>query len=207
MTGALQSLRDPRVRLGVGVATLAVAGTAVKADRVGPVEAGLFRSVNTLPDRWAGPVWLVMQGGALAAVPAAAATAWACGRPTLARRLLVGGVTTWGLAKAVKLAFRRPRPAGLLVQTRRRGRNEPGLGFVSGHAGVAASLCAAALPEFGPGGRRAAVAAAVSVAIARLYVGAHLPLDVLGGAALGVAIEAAVELGEAYCTEGTARRP
>jgi undecaprenyl-diphosphatase len=184
----------------VGIATLAVAGSVVKTDRVGPVEAGLFRSVNALSDRWAGPVWIVMQGGALATVPAAAAAAWACGRPTLARRLLIGGVTTWGLAKVVKLAFQRPRPARLLTQTRRRGRNERGLGFVSGHAGVAASLCSAALPEFGPGGRRAAVAAAVSVAAARLYVGAHLPLDVLGGAALGVAIEAAVELGEACCT-------
>jgi undecaprenyl-diphosphatase len=172
----------------------------VRTDRVGPVEAGLFRSVNALPDRWAGPVWIVMQGGALATVPAAAATAWTCGRPTLARRLLVGGVATWGLAKVVKLAFQRPRPAGLLAQTRRRGRNERGLGFVSGHAGVAASLCSAALPEFGAGGRAAVVATAVSVAAARIYVGAHLPLDVLGGAALGVAIEAAVELAEASCT-------
>lgn len=203
MTGALHHLRDPRVRLGVGVATLAVAGRAVRTDRVGPVEAGLFRSVNALPDRWTGPVWIVMQGGALATVPAVTATAWACGRPALARRLLVGGVATWGLAKVVKLAYRRPRPAGLLAQTRRRGRNEGGLGFVSGHAGVAASLCSAALPELGPGARRAVVATAVSVAVARLYVGAHLPLDVLGGAALGVAIEAAVEIGEA-CGTGRA---
>jgi glycosyltransferase 2 family protein len=34
----------------------------------------------------------------------------------------------------------------------------------------------------------------VVVCLARIYVGAHLPLDVLGGIALGLAIGAAVRL-------------
>ena len=34
----------------------------------------------------------------------------------------------------------------------------------------------------------------VLVALARVYVGAHLPLDVVGGAALGVAVAAGVHL-------------
>jgi undecaprenyl-diphosphatase len=38
------------------------------------------------------------------------------------------------------------------------------------------------------------VSAAVLVALARVYVGAHLPLDVLGGAALGLAVAGAVRL-------------
>jgi undecaprenyl-diphosphatase len=70
------------------------------------------------------------------------------------------------------------------------------LGFVSGHAAVATSLCVAAFPELGSTARRALVVAAVTVGIARVYIGAHLPLDVLGGIALGVAVEAAVELCE-----------
>jgi membrane-associated phospholipid phosphatase len=32
------------------------------------------------------------------------------------------------------------------------------------------------------------------VGLTRVYVGAHLPLDVAGGAALGLAVEAAAEL-------------
>ena len=39
------------------------------------------------------------------------------------------------------------------------------------------------------------VGAAGFVCLARMYVGAHLPLDVVGGAALGVAVGAIARLG------------
>jgi membrane-associated phospholipid phosphatase len=117
-------------------------------------------------------------------------------RPALARRLLVTGSATWVLAKVVKRCIERPRPAALVLETKRRGREQAGLGFVSGHAAVASSLCAAALTELPWPARPAAVATAITVGVARVYIGAHLPLDVLGGVALGVALEAAVELAE-----------
>jgi undecaprenyl-diphosphatase len=137
-----------------------------------------------------------MQSGNFLAAPAAAAVALGSGRPNLARRLLVAGPTAWALAKVVKAHVQRPRPGVLVLDTRRRGREQSGLGFVSGHAAVASSLCLAALPELGSPGRRAAIAGAITVGLTRVYIGAHLPLDVLGGIALGVAVEAAVELAE-----------
>jgi membrane-associated phospholipid phosphatase len=88
----------------------------------------------------------------------------------------------------------RPRPAGLLPGTRTRGRDAAGLGYLSGHAGVAVALCAAALPRLGPAGRVLVLACVPAVGLTRIYVGAHLPLDVVGGAALGLAVEAAVAL-------------
>ena len=63
--------------------------------------------------------------------------------------------------------------------------NAAGLGYLSGHAGVAVALGAAALPRLGPGGRALTLAAVPVVGLTRIYVGAHLPLDVAGGAALG----------------------
>jgi glycosyltransferase 2 family protein len=53
---------------------------------------------------------------------------------------------------------------------------------------------AAALPRLGPGGRALTLAAVPVVGLARIYVGAHLPLDVAGGAALGLVIDAALTL-------------
>jgi len=197
MKGAARStVTDPRVRLAVGIAGLALARAAVRGDDIGPLELRVFRTVNHLPDGLRAPLWIVMQSGTLAAVPLAALTARASGRPRLARRLLVGGTTTWALSKLVKQSVRRPRPTTLLADTRPRGRAQSGLGFVSGHAGVAAGLCAAALPELGPRGRRLAIAIATTVAASRLYIGAHFPLDVVGGAALGLAVEAALDLHE-----------
>ena len=102
-----------------------------------------------------------------------------------------GGSATWALAKAVKQIVRRPRPATLLPGIRCRGRDASGLGYLSGHAGVAVALGAAALPRLGPGGRALTLAAIPLVAVTRVYVGAHFPLDVAGGAALGLAVNAA----------------
>ncbi|MCW2613776.1 MAG: superfamily, partial [Frankiales bacterium] len=52
----------------------------------------------------------------------------------------------------------------------------------------------AALPHLGPRARHVAVTGVVLVALARVWVGAHLPLDVVGGAALGAAVAACVLL-------------
>jgi glycosyltransferase 2 family protein len=193
-TRARSPMTDPTLRLAVGIGGLALAGAAVRGGDIGPVELRIFRAVNRLPDGLRGPLWLVMQTGTLAAAPAAAFVATASGRPRLARRLLVGGATTWALSKVVKQWVGRPRPTTLLADTRPRGRIQSGLGFVSGHAGVATGLCVAALPELGPRGRRLAIATAAIVPLSRLYVGAHLPLDVVGGAALGLAVDAALDL-------------
>jgi undecaprenyl-diphosphatase len=50
------------------------------------------------------------------------------------------------------------------------------------------------LPHFGPAGGALTLGAIPAVGLARVYVGAHLPLDIVGGAALGLAIDAAVAL-------------
>ena len=155
-----------------------------------------FRVVNDLPDSLYPPAWVIMQLGALGAAPAAAGAAWLAGDRKLAGRLLVGGTGTWALSKVVKRMVRRPRPAILLPGTRCRGREATGLGYLSGHAGVAVALGAAVLPRLGPAGRVLTLSAIPAVGLTRVYVGAHLPLDIAGGAALGLAIDAALALAQ-----------
>jgi hypothetical protein len=61
-------------------------------------------------------------------------------------------------------------------------------------AGVASALSAAALPHLGPAGSALALLALPAVGLTRIYTGAHLPLDVAGGVALGLTVEAAMAL-------------
>jgi glycosyltransferase 2 family protein len=69
-----------------------------------------------------------------------------------------------------------------------------GLGYVSGHSAVAVALATVANPFLGRRARRVAWTLAACVCVARIYVGSHLPFDVVGGAALGWAAGALVLL-------------
>ena len=65
---------------------------------------------------------------------------------------------------------------------------------MSGHSAVAVALATVASPFLGRRARRVAWTLAALVCVARIYVGSHLPFDVLGGAALGWAAGALVLL-------------
>jgi membrane-associated phospholipid phosphatase len=185
---------DPRIRLGAAAAVMLITAVAARQEQVSPCEARTFRAVNDLPGSLYPAAWLVMQLGTLGAAPTAAGAAWLAGDGELAARLLVNGTGTWVLAKLVKRLVHRSRPAGLLPGTRCHGRPATGLGYLSGHAGVATALSAAALPRLGPAGRALALLAIPAVGLTRIYAGAHLPLDIAGGVALGLTVEAAAAI-------------
>jgi glycosyltransferase 2 family protein len=191
---ALDLLADPRVRLGLGSAVTLVTALLARRNRVGYCEAKAFRAVNGLPDPLYIPAWIIMQLGTLGAAPAAAGVALLAHDRQLAGRLLAGGTGTWALSKLVKQMVGRPRPATLVTGTRSRGRDASGLGYLSGHAGVAVALGTAVFPRLSPSGRTVVVAVVPIVGLSRIYVGAHLPLDITGGAALGLAVDAAAAL-------------
>jgi undecaprenyl-diphosphatase len=185
---------DAGTRAAVGAATVALTAAVLNRRSVGRREEAIFRAINDLPDRLFAPVWLVMQLGTLGTAPIAASIASLCGERRLGVRLLLGGTITWALSKVVKRAVRRPRPGMLIPDTRIRGREATGLGYLSGHAGVALALGATAWPEMSPPARLAMVVLVPLVGVARVYVGAHLPLDVAGGFALGLTVGALVDI-------------
>jgi membrane-associated phospholipid phosphatase len=174
--------------LGVVVAGGWLARRSVPSQR----EQRWFAWLNQLPVTWFPPVWLVMQLGSLGGVVTASAAAAAAGEPRVARRAAVAGTTTWLAANVVKQLARRGRPASVLDVTRVLGREQSGLGYPSGHAAVTTAMAVAVAPVAPRQWRGAIVAAPVVVSLARGYVGAHLPLDLAGGVALGVAAGAAV---------------
>ena len=181
-------------RLIGGVLLLLVSGAFAAPGRVGTIEKALFRSVNGLPGSLYGPLWLVMQMGQLLAIPGTAVAALVWRRERLALELTMSGLSAYLLAKVIKTGIKRGRPEALLGSVSLRGAHAGDHGFVSGHTADALALAGAAVPYFGTRGRAIIWALPALVGGARIYVGAHLPLDVSGGAGLGFACAAAVHL-------------
>jgi uncharacterized membrane protein YbhN (UPF0104 family) len=139
-------------------------------------------------------VWPIMQLGNIVAVPVAAAASAIFRRFQLAIGILIGGGAAYYLAKVVKDLVVRGRPFELLSGVHIHGAAATGRGYPSGHASVVAMLAVVAWPYLARRGRWVVCGLAVLVCLARMYVGAHLPLDVVAGAAIGVAVGAAVRL-------------
>jgi len=182
------------VWLGLGAALLLLSALPVHADSISALEGDAFRRLNDLPSLPFVVVWVPMQLGNLLVVPIAVVAALAMRRWRLALGLGLAGVGVYALAKVVKHYVLRGRPGTLLDDVIVRGAEPHGLGFVSGHIGVVTALALVAVPWLPRWGRWAVAAAVVLVFLARMYVGAHLPLDMIGGAALGLGVGAAVRL-------------
>ena len=181
------------LRVVLGLVVLGLGLLAVERDRLTGFERDLFRLVNDLPAVLGPFLVVVMQGGNVVAGPLAASAALLTRSRRMAFDLAVAGPVAWFAAKAVKGVVERPRPGGLLDDVLRYGSSD-GLGFISGHTAVAAALATAAAPYLSRRWRRVLWAAAWAVGIARVYEGAHLPLDIVGGAAAGWVVGACIHL-------------
>lgn len=172
-----------------GVGVLIACAQVVHPGRSPALERDVFHLVNDLPDFLYWPVWLVMQLGNLLAVPAVALVAVFLRRWSLAAAILLAGVGKTYLSRVVKDLWTRERPAAVIDDVIRRGdASAAGEAFVSGHAVIAFALAVLVHRYLPPKHRWIPWALATGVAIGRVYVGAHLPLDVLGGAAVGTSL-------------------
>jgi membrane-associated phospholipid phosphatase len=182
------------VVLVASLAAFAVCAVVAADGRVGPVERATFHVVNGLPE-WLYQPMVVFQYLGVLAMPLVVATgALAFRRWRLAAALVLVVPLKLALERVVKLLVQRERPGTTVPDAILRGVHPAGLSFVSGHAIITfaiAGLLALVLP------RRWGVVAFVLAtlnAVARVYLGAHNPLDVGGGAAVGLAIAAALDL-------------
>jgi undecaprenyl-diphosphatase len=198
---ALTSIASPtttKLFLFWAIGIVFVAGARIaKRPGIGEGEERWFGWINRLPDGWFPPLWVVMQLGSLGGVVGVSSALTASGRRVAARRVAVSGTAAWAGAKVVKRFVGRGRPV-VVTQTRILGREQTGLGYPSGHSAVTAAMALVVAPELGPCPRRVLWLIPAVVASTRLYVGAHLPLDVVGGAALGVACATATRLAEGF---------
>lgn len=131
-----------------------------------------------------------MQAGTFGTVPAVSILALLFGRRRLAAVLAVGGTIAWVGAKLAKPLGGRARPEGVLPDVTLRERIEGDLGWVSGHTAVATTLAFVAGEELPRAAAPVLAGVVGTVGFGRMYVGAHLPHDVVGGAGLGMMISA-----------------
>jgi glycosyltransferase 2 family protein len=186
----VRTRRLGRFTLGAGLFLVSLA--EARRDRLPDYEERVFRTVNRASDRIRVPVRAIMQAGTFATVPAVSALALVTGRRRLAARLAVGGTIAWVGAKLVKPFGGRARPQGVLPDVTIREGIEGDLGWISGHTAVATTLALVAAEELPPTARPLLVGIVGSVGFGRMYVGAHLPHDVVGGAGLGLMISATI---------------
>jgi membrane-associated phospholipid phosphatase len=172
----------------IAVGVLVLASLPVDGDRAPDLEVDVFRFIQGFPDFLRPAMWAVMQLGNLLAAPALAVAALIWRRWWLAAGFLVLAAGKLFFARVIKDLVVRHRPEVLLNDVIIRDDFGAGKAFVSGHAAIAVGIAMIAHPFLGRGWRIVVWTLAALVCFARVYVGAHLPLDVIGGAALGVAL-------------------
>jgi membrane-associated phospholipid phosphatase len=158
-------------------------------------EAAAFHAINGLPGNIRPFIWALNQYGTAITIPLAAVAALLFRKWRMALSLAVSGVAVYWLAKIIKDYVARGRPAALLDGVMERETFAPlSLGYPSGHAAVAWAITIVVLAYLGRPWRIVAVALGIIVPLYRMYVAAHLPLDLIGGAALGVTVASLLNL-------------
>ncbi len=187
--------RDDIVALIVGAFLIAICAAIAHDGRVSALEARVFHWVNGLPEGLYPFMNRLQLLGVLGIGPVVAVVALVLRKWRLA---LAAALVTVGKLAAERLIWKvveRSRPGTTIVDAIVRG-NTPttGLSFVSGHVILITGLAWVVLPYLRGWWRVVPWVAVALVILARMYLGAHAPLDVTGGFAAGLVVGGAVNL-------------
>ena len=181
------------VRVASGAAVFALTWREATAEELPAWEEPTFRAVNRLPEGGR-LVWPVMQFGSFAAIPVVTvAVDRLTGDRRFAATVGAAGLAAYLGAKVVKKRVGRGRPGDVYAEINRR-EDAKGFGYPSGHAAEAAAMASVIASRLPLAWQWAPVAVVASVSTGRLFFGAHLPHDVLGGAAMGTLLGGTLNL-------------
>jgi undecaprenyl-diphosphatase len=168
---------------------------AVAPGTVGDLERRAFTVVNGWPDALRAPLWLVQTLGVLGLPLLVAAGALALRRWRLALALvLLVPLKLLVEREVLKALVQRERPGSTIPGAVLRDVPSAGLAFPSGHAVIAFGVVVLLAPYLRRRWVLVVVALAMANSVARVYLGGHAPLDVIGGAGAGAALGAVLNL-------------
>jgi undecaprenyl-diphosphatase len=188
--------REDAVVALAGIAVLGAGMVAVRNGNVTGFERSVFRAVNDLPGVLYPVLWPFQQLGTIVIGPIAAIIAAILRKFRLAAALVVATILKLGLERAVKKVVTRERPGTSIGRTVHLRGNVSlhGESFVSGHAVLVTAIACLVVPYLRGRWKLVPWAVVGVVLVTRVYVGAHNPLDVICGAALGLAIGGCLNL-------------
>ncbi len=190
--------RDPRyvfVLIGSALIFLITCLQVLSKGLFDSVERPIFYFFNSLPHSLHGVMYGITQFGSLASLPIWIAVGWYLINRRGALSVVYAGVLAWILAKVAKTLVHRGRPHDLLHQVYLfTSEKFHGFGFPSGHATFSAACATILYYQVPKKYRKYLLLMVLLVGISRMYLGAHFPLDIVGGWALGAFIGASVAM-------------
>jgi membrane-associated phospholipid phosphatase len=183
------------VAIAVGTLGLVVTAPVAAAGEPSSTEIAVFRWFNDPPGVLGAVVGLVnplLRPGGLTLMIGAAVVLLFLSRRDVFWPLVTcatgAGILAYVIDNIVKHVVDRGRPSVYLSGVLYHGypTDPRGSGYPSSHTAVVVAVVVGAWPWLNRPWRVGGVAASVAIALNRMYVGAHFPLDILGGIAVGL---------------------
>ncbi len=177
---------------GLGAALFAISALLLKTGAVG-WDVSLFQVLNEVPPTLASVLTplshLFLPAGIIAVVTLAVGYVVARNRSVLPVAAgAAATATAWVLSHVAKAIADRPRPYEVVASAVLRQQPAHGTSFPSTHTAVTLAAVIALVPFLPHAPAAVAIAYAVLMGWSRVYLGVHYPLDVLGGAGIGMAV-------------------
>ncbi|MBC7708213.1 flippase-like domain-containing protein [Polaromonas sp.] len=190
--------RDARYIFVFLISTLLFAVTYFQARTNGlfdSFERPIFNAVNQLPHVLYPVFYAATQLGSFGSIFLWVGAGWYLINRRAGLTVLYSGVIGYILAKYAKAAVHRGRPGDLLDNIQLfAGEKFTDFGFPSGHSTFSAACATILYYQVAPRYRKYILLVVLMVGLSRMYLGAHFPLDVLGGWALGALVGSALVL-------------